>query len=279
MVMPILEVVAGGYLVGKGAMIMSATLGGGLVMVGNYFFGRQSTNDKEALERLTVIKETREQSRVQNLNEIVEELEQRKSHLDEESLKHHQQIVEITEGFDKDKTLIDEHTEHLGKTNSDLEQCIKEQQAMLVSLQQSFKEKMDAFDQAQKELLESKARFEKNSEELAQAREEATRSNEALIQVKAELSLLAQENREKQTKITSLEESVELLGQSLEQNETRLEQALLRNKALVDTNSSLTARTQTYKEMIKSLTQELEQAKENPESSQKTSPSTQRFFS
>lgn len=277
--MPILEVVTGGYLVGKGAMIMSATLGGGLVMVGNYFFGRQSTKEREALERLTVIKETREQSRVQNLNEMVEELEQRKSHLDEESLKHRQQIVEIAEGFDKDKTLIDEHTEHLGKTNSDLEQCIKEQQAMLVSLQQSFKEKMDAFDQAQKELLESKARFEKNSEELAQAREEATRSNEALAQVKAELSLLAQENKEKQTKIIALEESVDLLGKSLEQNEARLEQALLRNKALVDTNSSLTARTQTYKDMIKTLTEELEQGKGNTVSTTTTPPPTPRFFS
>lgn len=277
--MPILEAVAGGYLVGKGAIFISATLGGGLVMAGNYFFGKQSAKDKEALERLTVIKETREQARVQNLSEVVEGLEQRKQHLDEASLKHQAQMEVIVDGFDKDKTLIDEQAEHLGKTNTELEQCIKEQQAMLLSLQLAFKEKMEAFDQAQKELLESKARFEKNSEELALAREEATRSNEALGQVKEELSLLTEENREKQIKVDELEASVDLLGKSLEQNEARLEQALLRNKALVDNNSSLAARNKTYKDMIKTLTEELEQAKQNPVSSVTISPSNPRFFS
>lgn len=109
--MPILEAVAGGYLVGKGAIFISATLGGGLVMAGNYFFGKQSAKDKEALERLTVIKDTREQARVQNLSEVVEGLEQRKQHLDEASLKHQAQMEVIVDGFDKDKTLIDEQAE------------------------------------------------------------------------------------------------------------------------------------------------------------------------
>lgn len=276
--MPILEAVAGGYLVGKGAIFISATLGGGLVMAGNYFFGKQSAKDKEALERLTVIKETREQARVQNLSEVVEGLEQRKQHLDEASLKHQEQMEVIADGFDKDKALINEQAEHLAKTNSELEQCIKEQQAMLLSLQLAFKEKMEAFDQAQKELLESKAEFEKNAQELAQAREDATRSKEELVKVKEDLSLMTEENREKQTKVDELEASVDLLGKSLEQNEARLEEALLRNKALVDNNSSLAARNKAYKDMIKTLTEELEQAKGDTVSTT-TTPPTPRFFS
>lgn len=109
--MPILEVVTGGYLVGKGALFLSATLGGGLVMAGNYLFGGHSSNNKEALATLVKTKEETEKERMQNLDLVLEGIQQRKEHLANQTIEHQTDLQSTVNDIEEDRTLIQEQSE------------------------------------------------------------------------------------------------------------------------------------------------------------------------
>lgn len=274
--MPILETVVGGYFVGKGAMIAGTAVSGFVVAAGGYLFGRSSAGKeseeaKAQLVRLTEIKEEREDARVQNFHEMVGGLEQRKLHLDEEALKHRQQMESLATGFDKDSSVMHEQTEVLGRTNLELEQCVKDQQAMLLALKQELHEKMEAFDRNQKELMESKARFEDTSKELTEAKlriestdrqQEETRQE--LTQLKDQVSILAAQNEKKDLIISSCEKKIKQQAQDFENELTQS------NKKIHD----LTDEVESCNQLIETLSEQLEQAK-----LEKRAPSpTPRFF-
>lgn len=267
--MPILETVVGGYFVGKGAMIAGTAVSGFVVAAGGYLFGRSSAGKeseeaKAQLVRLTEIKEEREDARVQNINEVFDGLEQRKQHLDEEALKHRQQMESLATGFDKDNTVMHEQTEVLGRTNLELEQCVKDQQAMLLAVQREFKEKMETLERTQKELLESKAQFEQKSLELAEAKEQITTAKEELTQVKQDLSLIAKENREKDGQIKLLEEKISQKEKVFVEKLTQAKSEYIQMAKDLEVSNNL----------IDELSEQLEQAKLD-----KRAPSpTPRFF-
>ncbi|WP_019218420.1 coiled-coil domain-containing protein [Legionella tunisiensis] len=262
--MPILEVVAGGYLVGKGAMIISAAVGGTLALAGSYLFGAHSPNNKEALATLVKAKEETEKERMQNLDSVIEGIQQRKEHLTSKTIEQQTDLESAVWNIEEDRTLIHEQAEQLTKTTEEVEQTTRTQEELIIRLQLALQEKMNAFEEAQKQLLQSNARLEITTKELAETRERVASSEKQHEQTREE--------------IKSMKEQMALLvaqnKSAMSAHKSELTQSSIKIETLSKAKDSLTVELEEANSLIETLTEQLEATKDNAP----TRPVSPRFF-
>jgi chromosome segregation ATPase len=240
-------------------IIGSFTLGGGAVY---YLYNgvsgwidpnRVEKRDNELLANLLKVKEERDEARVQNLNEVVNGIQQRRQELDNQVIQQQTELQDIVHGIDSDRVQIQRHAVKLAQTTDGLEQTALAQEELITRLQRELQEKMAAFEDARRQLKDSDVRFEQATKELAETKEQTAASKAELAQVKEELTVVAKENREKDSKINLIEQKVLAQEKTFK---TEISQAQLKIDQLLSKN-------QTYKNLVKDLTEQLEEAQES----------------
>ena len=176
---------------------------------------RVEKRNHEAIAHLMKTKEEKEIVRMQNLDSVVADIQQRKDALAGKAIDQQADFQDVVKTLEQDSRLIHGQTLQLAERFSAVNEASQSQEEVIAALQQELQVKMDALDAVQRQLTESNARFEKTAQELAKATtrlassEHQQASTEQEIEgMKAQLALLTSHNHQKSRLIESLENSL-----------------------------------------------------------------------
>lgn len=226
--------------------------------------------DNQSVENLLKVDDQREEERAQDLDELVDGIQQKSKHFDDQEVWQNTEIQQIVDGVDSDRELIQGQVVKITQINQELEHTAHAQEELIIRLQRELQEKMTAFERTQQQLLEaSNKQFEQAAKELTETKIQTEASKSELARIKEELILVVEKNKEKDSKINLIEQKV------LNQEKT-FKNAISQAQSQID---QLLSEKQIFKNQVKCLTEQLEAAKkEQLEAAKENKQSSPRFF-
>lgn len=203
--------------------------------------------------------------RMQNLDETVHGIKERKQQLDHDMDEQQSEIQNLARGVRSESATIHRQVEKMTPLSEGLEQTARMQQALINQLQQELQVKQNKFEEAQKQLVTSNARLEEANKKLLESKEQGLASKSELALANQELTALTEKSREKDIKISLIESKV------LHQEEA-LTSATSKIKLLLKGKESLSEKLDEANSIIGALTEQLGDAHEN-NPSRSSSPS------
>lgn len=217
---------------------------------------RVEKRNHEALAHLMKTKEEKEAARMQNLDSVVADIQQRKDALAGKAIDQQADFQDVVKTIEQDSRLIHGETLQLAERFSAVNEASQSQEEVIAALKQELQVKMDALDAVQRQLSESNARFEEARRELIHANEQTAASKEELAQVKKVLTGIAQDNDEKESQIAQLDKKIGVMALQLEAGDLKFKKAT----AKID---ELTSEVASCNQLIDTLTEQLEEAQVN----------------